>query len=129
MFCIRAKPKSLTLTLGTMPNERQAIARNEKSTPANSVPHVGLNLAPSSDVAGSGDKGVVVTGVEPNGPAAEKGFKTGDVILDVGGTTVKDVSDVRQALSDAQAQGKHSVLTRVKTSEGTKFVALPMSNG
>ena len=47
----------------------------------------------------------MITGVEPDGPAAEKGFKTGDVILDIGGMTVKDVSDVRQALSDAQTHG------------------------
>ena len=45
-------------------------------------------VAPASDVAGSGDKGVVVTGVDPDGPAAEQGFQTGDVILDVGGKAV-----------------------------------------
>jgi serine protease Do len=79
-------------------------------------------------VAGSGDKGVVVTGVEPNGPAADHGVQTGDVILDVGGKTVANVSDVRKALTEAQAQGKHDVLMRVKTGDGTRFVALPLGN-
>ena len=119
---------TLTLTLGTMPNERHANAGNEQATPANSVPHLGLMLAPSSDVAGSGDKGVVVTGVEPEGAAAEHGIKTGDVILDIGGKAVANISDVRQALSDAQAHGKHNVLMRVKTADATRYVALPLGN-
>ena len=50
------------------------------------------------------DKGVVVTAVDPDGPAAEHGVKTGDVILNVGGKAVANVGDVRSALSDAKCQ-------------------------
>jgi serine protease Do len=83
-------------------------------------------LAPASEVDGSGDKGVVVTAVDPNGPAAEQGMQTGDVILDVGGKAVANAGDVRKALVDAKDQGKHDVLMRVKTGEGTRFVAMPL---
>src|SRR3974390_2906537 len=48
-------------------------------------PPRGLTLAPAGQVAGSGSDGVVVTEVDPNGLASEHGFRTGDVILDVGG--------------------------------------------
>jgi serine protease Do len=85
-----------------------------------------LQLAPASEVAGSGDKGVVVTGVEPTGPAAEHGFKTGDVILEVAGKQVAKPADVRGALAAARQQGKRDVLLRVKTAEATRFVALPL---
>ena len=78
-----------------------------------------------SEVAGSGDKGVVVTAVDPDGPAAEHGFQTGDVILDVGGKTVSNVADVRAALNAAKDSGKHDVLMRVKTADATRFVAVP----
>jgi serine protease Do len=71
----------------------------------------------------------VVTAVEPNGPAADHGFKTGDVILDVSGKAVSSVSDVRQALTDAKAQGKKTVLMRVTSDNATKFVAVPFANG
>ena len=78
------------------------------------------------EVAGSGGKGVVVTGVDPEGPAAEHGVQTGDIILDVGGKTVSNAGDVRKALSEAKSQGKHDVLMRVKTADAMKFVALPI---
>ena len=67
--------------------------------------------------------------MEPGGPAAERGFKTGDVILEIGGKAVANVPDVRQALSDAKGQGKKSVLMRVKSADATKFVAVPLANG
>jgi serine protease Do len=88
-----------------------------------------LALAPASEVSGAGSKGVAVVGVETGSPAAEHGFKTGDVILDVGGKSVGTVADVRGALSDAHAQGKHDVLMRVRTADGTRFVAMPLANG
>jgi serine protease Do len=77
-------------------------------------------------VAGSGSEGVVVTKVDPSGIASEHGFQTGDVILEVGGKKVAHPSDVRSALNDAQKGGKRSVLMRVKSGDGTKFVALPL---
>jgi serine protease Do len=119
--------KTVTLTLAEMPNEHQASATDHSSSPTNSVPHLGLSLAPAKE-RGAGENGLVVMGVEPDGPAAEQGFKTGDVILDVGGQAVGNVSDVQHALSDAQKEGKHDVLMRVKTADGTRFVAVPLSS-
>jgi serine protease Do len=77
-------------------------------------------------VQGSGDKGVVVTAVDPEGPAAEHGFQTGDVILNVGGKSVSNVGDVRAALNAAKESGKHAVLMQVKTADATRFVAVPL---
>jgi serine protease Do len=71
-------------------------------------------------------RGVVVTGVDPEGSAAEHGFQSGDVIIDVGGKAVSDASDVRKVLSEARSQGEHAVLMRVKTADAMKFVALPI---
>jgi serine protease Do len=125
----KGEGKTLTVTLGKLPNEEQAKAETEQSGPTKGAPHLGLTVAPASSVAGAGDKGVVVTGVDPDGPAAQQGVETGNVILDVGGKAVANVGDVRNALAEAKAQGKHDVLLRVKTADATVFVAVPLGNG
>ena len=75
----------------------------QPSSESPATPHLGLTLAPASEVDGAGEKGVVVTSVDPDGTAAEHGVQTGDVILDVGGKAVSNIGDVRSALSNACA--------------------------
>jgi serine protease Do len=122
------EPRSITATLAQVPNEQQAKADNDSVQPTGGVPHLGLQVAPARDVSGAGDKGVVVTAVEPDGPAAEHGFQSGNVILEVGGKPVADAGDVRNALSEAKAQGKHQILIRAKMGDAMRFVALPLGN-
>jgi serine protease Do len=118
--------KTVTLTLGTLPGERDAaVHHNEREVPDADMPKLGLQLAPGSNSGDTGN-GVVVTAVDPSGVAADHGFQVGDVILDVGGKTVTTPSDVRKQLADARKEGKHTLLFRVKSSEGTHFVALPL---
>jgi serine protease Do len=121
--------KTLSLTLGELPNSREARAdiRNNDRDGA-SVPHVGLTLAPARSVAGAGGDGVVVVEVDPSGPAADHGFRTGDVILDVGGKSAKSPADIRDAFKEARSAGKHSELMRVRSGKATHFVALPLGH-
>ncbi len=127
----QGEDKTITLTLGTLPNEKQAANdknQNQREVPDSDIPKLGLTLAPASKVSGTEANGVVVTAVAAGGVAAEHGFQVGDVILDVGGKAVATPTDVRKSLADARTQGKHTVLFRVKSSDGTKFVALPLGN-
>jgi serine protease Do len=122
------KQDTVTLTLGELPKDRQARAETgERNGSGTSVPKLGLTLAPASGVAGAGESGVVVTSVDPDGSAADR-FKTGDVILDVAGKAVSSPADVRQAVNDAHAAGKKTILMRVKSGQGTRFVAVPLGN-
>jgi serine protease Do len=124
----KGEEKSFSVALGELPNQREARATSESSKPdSTDVPRLGLTVAPAGQVAGSGSEGVVVTEVDPNGVAADQGFKTGDVILEVAGKKVANPADVRTALSGAQKDGKHTVLLRVKSGEETRFVALRLS--
>lgn len=123
--------KTVTLALGELPNERQAKASGNtddgKTQQAPGTPRLGLSLAPAGDVQGAGQKGVVVTEVDPQGPAAQRGIQTGDVILNVGGKAVANVGDVRSELAQAKSSGKNSVLLQVKNAEATRFVAVPLA--
>jgi serine protease Do len=119
--------KTVTLTLGMMPNEKTAANQeNPHAAPDSDMPKLGLTLAPSTKSAEG--NGVVVTAVDPNGVAADNGFQVGDVILDVGGKSVANPGDVRKQLADARKEGKRALLFRVKSGEGTRFVALPLNN-
>ena len=124
--------KDVTLTLGTLPNEKQASndqnQRDQREAPDSEMPNLGLTLAPGNKVSGAGGNGVVVTAVSAGGVAAEHGFQVGDVILEVGGKAVTTPAEVRKSLAEARSEGKHTVLFRVKSNEGTKFVALPLGN-
>jgi serine protease Do len=119
--------KTVTLALGELPNERQAQADEGKAQPGNGAPRLGLALAPAGEVQGAGQKGVVVTEVDPQGPAAQRGIQTGDVILNVGGKPVANVGDVRSELAQAKSSGKNSVLLQVKNADATRFVAVPLA--
>jgi serine protease Do len=117
--------KAVTLTLGTLPDERQANASPQRSDSA--TPRLGLTLAPANAVD-AGNQGVAVTAVDPNGPAAERGMQSGDVILDVAGKVVSNPVDITKELADLSKAGKHTVLMRVRSGKETKFVAIPFGN-
>ncbi len=118
--------KSVTLTLGELPNTKEARANTEEGDSGADVGKLGLTLAPAARVSGAGGEGVVVTGVDSNGVAADHGFSTGDVILEVAGKSVSTPTDVRDVVASARTEGKRSVLLRVKKGDNTRFVALPL---
>ena len=114
--------KTVSLTLGELPNAREARA-DAKDRPQKSShePRLGLSLTP-----GGSEPGVVVAEVDPSGPAADFGFKPGDVILEVAGKIVATPDELRKALGSARDEGKRSVLLRVKSEQGTRYVAIPL---
>jgi serine protease Do len=118
--------KTISVKLERFPEDRKmARGGDDHEDMRDERGSLGLMLAPADTVAGAGGKGVVVTEVRPDGPAAERGFKSGDIILQVGGKTVSTPDDVRKALADARKGGKNAVLMRVKSGDNTRFVALP----
>ena len=74
-----------------------------------------------------GLKGVVVTQVDPGGPAGEAGLRRGDVILEVNREPVKDADAYTKALKGA-GKGK-SVLFLVRRGDNTIFLAVKPSSG
>ena len=70
-------------------------------------------------------KGVVVSNVEPNSPAAEKGLQAGDVIEEVNQQAVSQPGDVSKAIDALKKAGKKSALLLVANGTGdVRFVAL-----
>ena len=113
--------KTAQITLANQKNEKVAQADTSKDHGA----QLGLQIAPAKDVAGAGDTGVAIVGVDPNGTAAEQGLATGNVILDVSGKPVATTEDVKSGIESAKSQGKKAVMMRIQTADGARFVAVP----
>jgi serine protease Do len=129
----KGQDKVVNLTLGQLPNTVEAKADTDNDSKGASkgtdVPKLGMTVAPANSVAGAGKDGVVVTEVDPKSAAAERGFKEGDVILEVGGKSVSTAGDVRDAINTARTDNKNSVLMRVKSGGQSRFVAVPLAKG
>jgi serine protease Do len=115
-------PMTIDVTLGTMPAEKTASAemRNSDDAGGSALAKLGLTLRPAH-----GQDGVVVADVDPDGAAADKGIKQGDVILEVAGKSVSRPAEVAQAIDAAKSDGKKSVLVRVKSNDGEHYLTLP----
>ncbi|PZA12700.1 serine peptidase [Rhodopseudomonas palustris] len=128
----KGKDRELTLTLGELPNKIEASNSDRGDSGSNQgldLPKLGLTLAPAGSVAGAGKEGVVVTDVDPKSAAADRGFKEGDVILEVAGKNVSNPGDVRDALASAKKDSKNSVLMRIRSGGSSRFVAVPIAKG
>jgi serine protease Do len=75
----------------------------------------------------------VITEVDPQSDAADKGLKAGDVILQVAGVAVSDPSDVAEGVKKAMANAKTGsdkdtvkILVQVKSGDQTRFLALSL---
>jgi serine protease Do len=92
----------------------------------NAGPKLGMSLAPANEV-GKGGKGVAITRVDPESPAAEKGLQPGDVITVAAGKAVSTPDDVRKAWTDAKREGRKAVLLQVERDGNSHYVAVPFT--
>jgi serine protease Do len=73
--------------------------------------------------------GVVVSEVDPNSEAAEKGFRAGDVIVSVGNRNVRTPAEIEQGIAEAKRANRESVLFLVAGRGGQRYVALRTPQG
>jgi serine protease Do len=69
-------------------------------------------------------KGVVVVDVVKDGPAAEKGLKAGDVIMEAAQEEIKNARQVSGKVDDAKKSGRKSILLLVERQGDLRFVAI-----
>jgi serine protease Do len=94
---------------------------------------LGLKVAPvSQDLKDKfqlqdGQKGVVITDVSPNTPAAERGLKPGDVIMEVQQGEVASPDDVQKQVESARKADRKFVLMLIQREGGVQYVPLSLS--
>lgn len=70
--------------------------------------------------------GLIVREVDPDGKAAEKGIRRGDIIVEVGGVDVDDPETLAAVLARKAKSGDDTILLLVRSRDHQRFVALPL---
>jgi len=113
----------------------QQVASNDTpdqpaSMPATTAEAMGLGLASVTPEVrhafnlGKDVDGVVITKVNPNSDAADKGIQPGDVVVSIANKPVHSPQEVKSRVADAKAQGRSAVLMLVSGQNGQRFVAV-----
>jgi len=72
--------------------------------------------------------GVLVVGVEPNGPAAREGIRPGDLIVRVGSESVGRAEEVAERVRAAADAERDTVLLLIARGEAARYVAVPLEH-
>jgi serine protease Do len=66
--------------------------------------------------------------VDPQSPAAAKGIKPGDVIVEAAQDSISGPDDVARSIDKIRKSGRKAVLLRVENGKGElRFIAVPLS--
>ena len=125
---------TVTVTLGRLEDTEKVAVANAKpdapvATPAETA--LGMSLSMLSDElrkkfdVKDTVKGVVVTAVAPDSPAAGKGIKAGEVVAEINQEQVTAPADVALKIKALKDGGKKTVLLLVSNGQGdVRFVAI-----
>jgi Do/DeqQ family serine protease len=117
------KDRKIAATLDELPSSAQSARRD--GSPADGGP-LGLSVEPLPAARAKGlgleeGEGLVVSAVTGGSPAADAGFRQGDVILEVNGEAVSSASALRSA---ATANDNRPALVLVRRGEQTIYLTL-----
>ncbi len=125
-------PLTVRVAIGKLADAREAGARPEQSLPESRVSErLGLALQELSPelaqrLGVQGDRGVVVTEVRPDSPAARAGLAPGDVIREINRLPVQGLDDVEKGMSRAPGDSSQ-ILLRVEREGTQRYVVLGAS--
>jgi len=122
----------LNATLAEMPDEPKIAALPPGGDGALGQAKLGLALAPLNEETrehfgiGPEVKGVVVTDVQLDSPAAEKGLEPGDVIVRIGSEPATTPTKVIEKVAEAEKAKRPAVLLLVNRRGNDRYVAVPL---
>src|SRR5499426_2743150 len=133
----KGKEETKTVTLGRLEDGEKLAAADQKSDspPDKTVVKktLGLELANMSDdlrkryKIKDTVKGVIITGVDANSPAADKRLAPGDVIVEIAQEAVASADDLQAKIDKLKKDGRKSALLLVASADGElRFVALSL---
>jgi serine protease Do len=134
----KGKEETRTVKLGRLEDgEKQATLTKPEASPPTPPPVVkrtlGIDLAALNDdlrkkfKIRDTVKGIIILGVEPNSPAANKRLNAGDVIVEIAQEPVQSTDDFQTKVDRLRKDGRPSALLLVASADGDlRFVALSL---
>ena len=120
---------TVEVELGRLSGEATPAANaGDGRTAVAALDDLGMRLVPASEVGERGG-GVAVVEVDPTGLAAARGIRSGDVVLEIQGRAVSTPAEVADGVRAARAEGRKAVLLRVRSTQGMRYVPLPIVPG
>jgi serine protease Do len=121
------KQQTVTVTVGSLAESREARAASGEKPEVHASAKLGLSLQEltpelAKQLGVQSDKGVVVTEVKPDSPAAQAGLAPGDVIREVNRMPVEELQDVERGL--ARGQDPNQVLLRVEREGSQRYIVI-----
>jgi len=118
-------------TLGDRPQETDLNSMQERGSAEPADTFFGMEVVPLDDEMAArlgveAETGLMVTDIQPSGEAAQKGLRSGDVILEAGGEDMVDLDDFRSAIDEAREDGRSAILLLVQNGSGRRYVALTL---
>ncbi|MFH1556109.1 MAG: DegQ family serine endoprotease [Pseudomonadota bacterium] len=134
----KGKEETLRLKIARMPDDEKAAAAAKAPGADTAKPEakksLGLELAPMSEdlrkrfKIKDTVKGVVILNVDRNSPAADKGLKPGQIVVEVGQEAVSSPDDVQKRVEGLKKDGKKSALLLISDADGqVQFAAIPLN--
>ena len=126
------KEEALSVEIAQMPSEQTMASLDSDEELDDDTPKLGLALARLDEGVRSemdlpnGLDGAVVTDVLPGSPAAEKGLRQGDVIIEADNQAVTEPKTVSDAVKAAAERGEKAILLLIKRGDQDRFVAVPI---
>lgn len=128
------KMVTLDVKIGELEEDAQVAAKvdaqDESKAGQQHIDDLGLTLSSVTDSLRERykleekSKGVIITKVDEDSPAAEKGIRAGDLIVEIGQEEVSTPQQIITKVTEAKKQGRKSVLLLLEGQSGLRFVAI-----
>jgi len=122
------KSETIKVDLGKLPSTDKQASADQQQPAAPAKPDTLADLGLTVTKSDKG-KGLVVTDVDPDSDAADRGIQPGDIITSVNSVEVNATDDVAKAMADAVKSGRKAVLMQITRDDSNRFVALPVAKG
>jgi serine protease Do len=133
------RERTLTATVGELPEDVQQAAATpgaqDRGGRAAEVPGLGMRVSSLTPELRErfqlreDQKGVVIVEVAANSPAAERGIRAGDLIVEVSQEAVATPAEVLERVERARAANRRNVLMLIEGQQGLRWVPLPAVRG